>query len=53
TTRIDFPYFDLLGTPIIESPEVLERFTLSEDQSRLYYESTITEPATFVGDATV
>ncbi len=51
TTRINFPFFDLFGTPVGESPEVIERFSLSEDQSRLYYEAITTEPSTFVGAA--
>ncbi len=53
TTRIDFPYFDLVGTPILGSPEVFERFTLSEDQARLDYHMSVTDPATFDGTATV
>ncbi len=53
TTRIDFPFFDLVGTPAGESPEVVERFRLSEDQARLDYESTTTEPSTFMGAATI
>lgn len=53
TTRINFPFFDLVGTPIGKSPEVIERFTLSEDQARLNYESATTEPSTFVGAATI
>jgi hypothetical protein len=53
TTRIDFPFFDLFGTPVGKFPEVVERFTLSEEQARLDYESSTIEPSTFVGAATV
>jgi hypothetical protein len=47
TTRINWPYFDTIGTPLSEDVEVLERFTLSDDQSRLDFEVTVTDPSTF------
>ncbi len=53
TTRISWPYFDGIGTPQSEAVELLERFTLSEDQSRLDYHLTIEDPATFTGPATL
>lgn len=51
TTRINFPFYDLFGTPVGDAPEVIERFSLSGDQARLYYEATTIEPSTFVGAA--
>jgi len=52
TTRISHPYFDTSGTPQSEAVAVLERFTLSADQSRLDFQMTITDPATFTAPAT-
>ena len=51
TTRVNWPYFDNIGTPQSEAVEYIERFTLSEDQSRLDYRLTITDPATFTEPA--
>ena len=53
TSRINWPYFGGRGAPQSEAVEVLERFTLSEDQSRFYYHTTVTDPATFTAPATV
>ena len=53
TTKIDYPWVDNEArTP--QSPDVrtTERFTLSEDQSRLDYELIITDPVTFTEPAT-
>ncbi len=47
TTRIDWPYFDGIGTPQSEAIELVERFTVSEDQARLDYRLTITDQPTF------
>jgi hypothetical protein len=55
TTRVNWPYFDNAGTPLGEDAEVTERFSLSEDQTRLDFEvsvadsSTFTEPAVLAG----
>jgi hypothetical protein len=51
TTRINWPYFDTIGTPLTPAVEVSERFTLSEDQSALTYRQTVTDPATFTEPA--
>ena len=53
TTNIDWPYFDELGTPQSSEIEVEERFTLSDDQTALGYESTITDPNTLIEPATM
>lgn len=52
TTRINWPYFDTRGTPQTENVHVFERYTLSEDQSRLDFHMTVTDPATFTEPAT-
>lgn len=46
TSKISFPFLDDRGAP--QSPDVhlLERFTLSENEDRLDYRVTITDPAT-------
>jgi len=44
TGRVEFPYLDDVGTPMSEQVQMLERFTLSEDGSRLDYEIMITDP---------
>ncbi len=48
TARIDFPYFDDLGTPMSDQVRMRERFTLSEDGNRLDYELTVTDPPNLV-----
>ena len=44
TTGIDYPYFDNRGTAQGANIELVERYTLSEDQSRLDLEITIADP---------
>jgi len=51
TTQVNWPYFDNVGTPQSETVRMVERFTLSEDQSRLDYPLTITDPLTFTEPA--
>ena len=52
TTRINWPYLDFNGTPQSEDIRVNERFTLSDDQSRLDFHMTITDPAFLTEPAT-
>ena len=52
TTAINWPFFDDDGTPQSEAVEVVERFTLSADDTRLHYEAVITDPATLLEPAT-
>ncbi len=47
TSRVNWPWFDNIGTPQSQAVEMLERFTLSDDQARLDYELTVTDAATF------
>jgi hypothetical protein len=51
TTDIDWPYFDDVGTPQSNEIELTERFTLSEDESRLTYQAVITDPVTLTEPA--
>jgi hypothetical protein len=43
TANIDDPYLDDAGTPMSEEVRVVERFTLSENGTRLDYEVTVTD----------
>lgn len=52
TKRINWPYFDTQGTPQSEDVRVVERYTLSEDQTRLDQHVTYIDPITFTGPAT-
>ncbi len=47
TTRLSGPHFDDIGTPHSDQLELVERFTLSDDEMRLDYLLTATDPATF------
>lgn len=47
TSRVNWPYFDNIGTPQTEAAEYVERFALSDDGSRLDYRLVITDPTTF------
>jgi len=47
TTGVNWPHFDTVGIPLTEAVEIIERFTPSEDGSRLDYGMTVTDPATF------
>ena len=51
TTHIDWPYFDDIGTPQSREIELIERFTLAEDESRLDYQAVITDPVTLTEPA--
>ena len=52
TSRINFPYLGTSGIPLSEDAEVVERYTLSEDQTRLDFHFTITDPEFFTEPAT-
>tara|TARA_B100001142_G_scaffold308081_1_gene339299 strand:- start:485 stop:1483 length:999 start_codon:yes stop_codon:yes gene_type:complete len=47
TTNVNWPYFDNIGTPQSESVTMLETFTVSNDQTHLNYQLTVTDPNTF------
>lgn len=47
TDRINYPYFDDLGTPQSGNLKIVERYTLSEDQTRLDWEAIAEDPEIF------
>ena len=48
TAAINWSYFDPRGRiPLSEAAEVNERFTLSDDETRLTYDIEVTDPGTF------
>lgn len=53
TSRIDWPYFDDVGTPQSAAIETAERFSLAEGGTRLNYTITVTDPATFSAPVTL
>ncbi len=53
TSRINWPLFSSRGVPQSEAVEIVERFTLSADQSRLNYHTMVNDPGTFFGLATI
>jgi len=53
TTGIDWDYFDTRGVPQSYAMEVIEKFTLSEDQTRLDYHITATDPLSFTEPALI
>ncbi len=53
TNRISWPYFDELGTPQSEEVEMVERFSMSDDEQRLTWEATITDPTYLAEPAVV
>jgi len=52
TNRINWPHFGRVGIPQSESVEVVERFTVVDEEDRLDYELTITDPEVFAGSFT-
>jgi len=52
TSRINFPYLGSTGIPLSEDVSVVERYTLSEDQARLGFHFTVTDPQSFTAPAT-
>ena len=51
TTALNWPYYDTIGTPLTTDVKITERFTVSDDQSRLTYRQTVIDPATFTEPA--
>ena len=47
TTKISWPWFSQLGIPQSPGVVIVERFTPSDDGSRLDYEMTVTDPVNF------
>ncbi|HEY5623190.1 MAG TPA: DUF6152 family protein [Gammaproteobacteria bacterium] len=53
TSDIDWPFFDDIGTPLGDDIHIVERFSLSDDETRLDYEITVDDPATFAAPFTL
>ena len=53
TTRLNWPWFNQLGWPQSEAAVLVERFTPTQDGSRLDYEVTITDPVNFTEPVTL
>lgn len=51
TTRLDWPYLDQDGRPMSENVSMVERYTMSEDETELDYEIVITDPENLVEPA--
>ena len=52
TTRVNYPYFDIGGTPQCDAITVTERYSLSDDQTRLDLTVTIDDPVALTEPAT-
>src|SRR5690606_6922877 len=52
TSRIDAPHLGFSGVPLSAAATVVERYRLSEDQTRLDFTIVVTDPATFIEPAT-
>jgi len=52
TTRVSWPYLDDTGTPQTEGVDVFERFSLVDNKTRLTYNQTVTDPASFLAPVT-
>lgn len=53
TTDIDWPWFNQLGIPQSGESDIVERFSPTNDGSRLDYELTISDPINFTGPVTL
>lgn len=53
TKHVSWPYYDSEGTPVSDQAEFIERFTLKEAESRLYYQLTVIDRGTFRGPVVV
>ena len=51
TNQFDWPYLDQDGTPMSENVMMVERYTMSEDETELHYEIVITDPENLVEPA--
>jgi len=53
TSRLNWPYLSRAGVPLSENVKITERFTVSDDQTRLDYHMTIVDPVNFTEPATM
>ena len=53
TTRVDWPYFDNAGSPQSEAVQIVERFSLNDEQTELAFRVTVTDATTFTAPAVI
>jgi hypothetical protein len=53
TTHVNWPFFDNIGSPQSEAVEIVERFTLSDDQAQLVFQTTVNDATTFTAPAVI
>ena len=53
TTHVSWPYYDNMGTPQSEDVKIVERYSLSDDQTQLDFHVTVTDPATLTAPAVI
>jgi len=53
TNRINYPYFNDQGIPQSDAVEIVERFTLNADETRLDWTATLVDPETFTEPITM
>lgn len=53
TRHANWGYFDVVGIPLGENPEIVESFTLNDNGARLDYTLTVTDPGTFTEPVTL
>ena len=53
TTNSNWGHFDTLGVPLSPAAEMVERFTMRPDGSRMDYDMTVTDAATFTEPVTL
>ena len=53
TVDVDYPFFDDVGTPQSLQAEIVERFTLGNDNTRLDWELTFIDPVNFTESVTL
>ena len=51
TTQVAFPFLDANGTPMSENVSMVERYTLSKDETRFEYEIVVTDSENMVEPA--
>jgi len=47
TSRVDYPYFDDLGTSQSDQMRIVERLSLDDSGDRLFWRAEVTDPASF------
>jgi uncharacterized protein DUF6152 len=53
TTRVNWPYYDTIGTPQSAAVEIVERFKLSADQARVDVDIAVRDAANLTAPATL